>query len=76
MVHAVARNLVALVDDASQQRGMGAHHVAQQEEGRPRVGGAQEVEDLRRAAVDDRFGVRAPLGFGDELRVEPVLDVE
>ena len=32
MIDAVAGDLVAVVDDATQQRGVRAHHVAQQEE--------------------------------------------
>ena len=39
MIDAVTGDLVALVDDATQQRGVRAHHVAQEEEGGPRLAG-------------------------------------
>src|SRR5262249_45345999 len=47
-----------------------------QEEGGARVRGAQEVQDARRAAFDHRVGGRHALRIADELRVEPILDVE
>jgi hypothetical protein len=76
VIEAVARDLVTLLGDTPQQRGMLAHDVAEQEERGARAGRTQQVQDSRGAALDHRFGRLPPHGGGDEFRVEPILYVE
>src|SRR5579862_5505588 len=56
MVKPVTGNLMAFVDDATDQSWMRADHFAEQKEGRARPGRAEEVKDRVRATVYHRFG--------------------
>src|SRR5690606_19027663 len=79
MVVAVARELVAGLDDPSHQRAIALGHPAQREEGRLDPGFGEEFEDAQHVVLDAQREM-VPIAARDYVLeradLEPVLDVD